>query len=200
MAKDAVATMGGPLPDDAGGRDAVHVAVFSATADKKLHAGQDVGVVEQGEPDTKVSATADPIGIVDPYLKTPVMPGERFWVYLYPRSITSLSHRWGHPSFETQTTTYAPPSQKVASEQWLRDFCEKSDCPSYERVMAVIVEGRIEGDRSDYGYGGAYIDDEYMHFTGSDAHGEIPPEFWMHVENVLGHPVKTKPTYFSCSC
>ena len=44
------------------------------------------------------------------------------------------------------------------------------------------------------------FEDEYLFFSGSDAHGEIPAEFWMHVENVLGRKFENHPTYFSCSC
>jgi hypothetical protein len=73
------------------------------------------------------------------------------------------------------------------SEAWLRAFCARSDCPNYERVLAEAA------DPSD-------SDEEYLHFLGGSAHGEIPPEFWDHVEIVLGRPVERKPKYFSCSC
>ena len=44
-------------------------------------------------------------------------------------------------------------------------------------------------------------DDEYLHFNDTDAHGEIPDEFWIMAEIVLGRPIKgKKPSYFSCSC
>jgi hypothetical protein len=191
MAKDAVATMGDLLPDDAGGRDAVHVAVFSAMADKKLHPGDDVGIVEQGEPDAKVSAKADPVGVVDPFLKK---AGERFWVYLYPRTITALSHRWSHPAFEATTTVYAAPVQKLAAEQWLRNWISSTNCPGYEWFIgqaAMIADGH---DQNGY-------DAEYMHVDGRDAHGDIPADVWPKVEIVLGRPIRgKKPSYFSCSC
>ncbi len=198
MMKDAVATMGGLLPDDAGGRDAVHVAVFSARSPVKVFPGQDIAIVD-AEPvehgDTVVSPVGGMlIGIVDPFLKVPAMPGERFWAYLYPRTITSLAHKWGHPAFQDVSAGYAPPTSKLISEQWLRDFCADSDCPGYEEVLGKasrVADGRRGSD----------WDNEYLHFDGQDAHGEIPPEFWDHVAIVLGREIKgPRPIYFSCSC
>ena len=114
-AKDAVATMGMILPHDVGGRDAVHVAVIAATAARKLAPGQDVGFID-GE---RAGTVDQPIGIVDPFLKSTVKTGQRFWLYLYPRTITGLSHKWTHPAFPDEATTgaaYNTPSQKLASE------------------------------------------------------------------------------------
>lgn len=193
--KDAVATMGGLLPQDAGGRDAVHVAVFSAFAIEKLFPSQAVSVVEQRDRDTMVSSSGESVGIVDPFLIAPVPPGERFWCYLYPRTITALSHRWSHPGFEATDTIYSTPASKVASEKWLRDFVQHSDCPSYDEVIGKAAQFAIGGG------GTAQWDDEYLHFNGQDAHGEIPPEFWDHVAVILGTEIKgDRPKYFSCSC
>lgn len=199
MAMDAVATMGGLLPDEAGGRDAVHVAVFSAVASERVFPGQAVArvLLEQTETsdarDTHVMSRGTPIGIVDPFLTQAVNPGERFWVYLFPRTITGLSHRWSHPAFEDVASSYAPPSSKLASEQWLRNFAQTHDCPGYETLMAGMLE--VVEDRN------PSLDQDYLHFNDVDAHGEIPPELWHHVEIVLGRPIKgRKPRYFSCSC
>lgn len=192
--KDAVATMGGVLPEDAGGRDAVHVAVFSAYSNTRLFAGQDVSLVETGGRDEKVAPGGEPIGIVDPFLRHSVEPGNRVWIYLYPRTITALSHRWSHPAWEGLAgSSYAPPSAKLASEKWLREFVRRTDCPSYEEVMGLAAK---RADRSDDD-----PDEEYLLVRGSDAHGEIPPEFWDHAEVVLGRPIKgERAKFFSCSC
>ena len=70
------------------------------------------------------------------------------------------------------------------SEKWLRTFCEKeADVPGYEATMEAISRS-----------GG-----EDVHF-GTDAGGEIPPEFWYHHEVVTGIHTENPPTYFSCSC
>jgi hypothetical protein len=192
--KDAVATMGTILPDDAGGRDAVHVAVFSATATQRLFPGQDVSVARHNEQDAVVTPLGEHVGIVDPFLSGSVEPGCRFWVYLYPRTITALSHRWSHPAFGGNTgVSYVPPSAKLQSEEWLRAFVARSDCPSYERVLALAT---TRADMED-----EYPDDEGLLVLGSDAHATIPPEFWDHVENVIGRPIRGKrATYFTCSC
>jgi hypothetical protein len=195
--KDAVATMGALLPEDSGGRDAVHVAVFSATSMVRVYAGQDVGMAKQSDTDSIVSPlVATKIGIVDPFIKGDLHPGARFWVFLYPRTITALSHRWSHPAFEQTVAAYAPPSSKLASEQWLRDFIKRSDCPDYEMVIAEAAkwwDGRSVG-----------WSDDYLHFDDRDAHGDIPSEFWDHIAVVLGRPMqqpdRDRPSYFSCAC
>jgi len=195
--KDAVATMGDILPPEAGGRDAVHVAVFSATSAEKLYPGQHVAIVpREGDADAHVKSVGETAGIVDPFIRHPIPAGERFWVYLYPRTITGLSHRWSHPAFEQAAETYAPPSSKLASEQWLKNFVQDRDCPSYEVVLGEA--SKWWDDRSDN------WSDEYLHFNGSDARGEIPAEFWHHIGVILGRPMqdekRDKPTYFSCAC
>lgn len=194
--KDAVATMGAILPDDAGGRDAVHVAVISAIAGHSLLPSDDVGFVEingQGE-HTAVANVTPLLGIVDPFIKGRVKMGQRFWLYLYPRTITGLSHRWTHPAFPDDTgMVYGTPSAKLEAEQWIKDFVKRSDCPSYEEVMGAAARVADGGAPSDF-------DDDYLHFDDRDAHGEIPAEFWQKAEIVLGRPIGKRPTYFSCSC
>ena len=191
MAKDAVATMGAVLPDDAGGRDAVHVAVFSAVSEGPIRPGTSVGIVKHGERDSVVSVScSELIGIVDPYITKVIKPGQRFWVYLYPRTITALSHKWSHPAFEAADSSYVPPSQKLISEKWLRDFCGRNNIPDYETFMQAVQDQLGNGE-------------DYIFISGQDASGDIPAEMWEHVSNVLGsHKVDADklPKYFSCSC
>ncbi len=202
--KDAVETMGNILPDDAGGRDAVHVAVFSAKASEDVVPGQGVCIYTESTPDYWVGPAREhePVGIVDPFLENYVNSGERFWVYIMPRTITALSHKWSHPSFEDTATTYTPPSDKLKSEEWLREFVANSDCPGYEEVMkkAEVVAYSVPGARDEDGEPVNWNED-YIHFDGDDAHGNIPNVFWDHVEVVLGRQIRgTRASHFSCSC
>lgn len=185
----------GTIIDASAGRDAIHLAVEPSIAAHPLRPGDHVGFIEGG-----VGICEKPVGIVDPFLKSPVLKGQWFWLVVYPRQITSLRHVWTHPEFRNAVPSAHPvqnPTSKENSEGWLRRFCTESDCPKYERVMELIEKGTISGE-----YGDSYMDEEFLHFNGSDAHGAIPPEFWEHVEVVTGKkiPADGRPKYFSCSC
>ena len=196
--KDAVATMGDILPDDAGGRDAVHVAVVSARAVQRLRPGDDVGF--PGADNEEASGTATLVGIVDPFLKAPVKPGQRFWLYLYPRTITGLCHHWTHPAFpdDPKTGKYNTPSQKLVAENRLREICGGWDGPDYDTFIATCRDGRANSGDDDY-YS-CSISDGVFYCGGFDAHGDIPQEVWPLVEIVLGKQMDKRPEYFSCSC
>lgn len=181
---DALDTLGSKIGETES-RDAIHLAVEPVIAAQTLRAGDDVGFVEGG-----VGFCDNPVGIVDPFLRSTVQRGERFWLVVYPRQITSLRHVWTHPAFSEVEHGITPArDSKAASEDWLREFVSRSDCPSYEEVIAAAINNRS-------------WDKDYLHFDGNDAHGEIPPEFWHHVEVVTGKtiPAEDQASYFSCAC
>lgn len=81
-------------------RDAVHIAVAPVTAAVELRPGQHVGLIRRyGALTLAGPDAARLIGIVDPLLPEVVRPGQRFWLWLYPGSITRLRHIWSHPEF-----------------------------------------------------------------------------------------------------
>lgn len=156
-------------------RDAIHIAVIPVEASEDLNPGQHIGYKE-GK-----TINSDYIGVIDPFL-TSVLKGQRCYIFLYPNTITSLRHVWTHPLIGDEKSTII---SKEASEKWLRDFISEADCPDYDTVIAAALDAD---------------DDEYLHFVDSDAHGEIPAEFWDHLEVVTGTKIVTRPKYFSCSC
>jgi hypothetical protein len=79
-------------------RDAIHVAVAPVTAAVHLVPGEHVGFVEAGNLEV-VGPSECNIGVVDPFLKNDVEPGQRFWLFIYPGAITGLRHIWTHPIF-----------------------------------------------------------------------------------------------------
>ncbi|HEY7426992.1 MAG TPA: hypothetical protein VH682_22345 [Gemmataceae bacterium] len=84
-------------------RDAIHIAVAPVTAAHRLAPGQHVGLVQEGNPE-RVGPCDRNIGVVDPFLKGEVEPGQRFWLFLYPGTITGLRHVWTHPAFTAAAT------------------------------------------------------------------------------------------------
>lgn len=202
---DALETLGYTISENEK-RDAIHLAVEPVVAGEALIPGNHVKLLNSV---AHKAPTGQGVGIVDPFLENVVRKGERFWLVVYPRKITSLRHVWTHPAFpepegsksveeQKHTPGVIPPlpdthklHQQSVSEQWLRDFCTRNDVPPYETVMDAIK-----------GTGSVHVnkDYEYWTFIGIDAHCEIPKEFWEHVENVLGKTVSDKPEYFSCSC
>ena len=82
------------------GRDAVHVAVLPCRTNQELRPGQHVGIIMTDDGtsiDYIAVESSKPVGIIDPFLSHPVRPKHRFYVMLYPNTITSLRHDWTHP-------------------------------------------------------------------------------------------------------
>ena len=78
-------------------RDAVHIAVAPVVAGCILDPGDRIGLDDNGlAVHMKYDLT---IGIVDPFLVDCVAPGQKFWLYLRPNTVTSLRHAWCHPAF-----------------------------------------------------------------------------------------------------
>lgn len=196
VSTDALETLGTIItPNEK--RDAIHLAVLPVEAAEKLNAGDHINVKNGMALRARES---EALGIVDPFLTEMIFPGQMFWMVIKPRTITSLRHVWSHPSLPDEPRKQ-PKSQneaknKANSEKWLRNFCKTADCPPYEITVAAAAHGWSGND----GEGSGENDGEYLFFSGIDAHGEIPPEFWHHVEIVTGKTITDRPKYFSCSC
>lgn len=91
---DALETLGTIIGENEK-RDAIHLAVEPVIAAEDLLPGQDVGRVNGG-----FGRCVTPLGIVDPFIKGVVRKGQRFWLVVYPRQISSLRHVWTHPAFD----------------------------------------------------------------------------------------------------
>ena len=96
---------------DTENRDAVHMAIIPVMAGELLISGDHVAIVQRSD---RYEAFNDesPVGIVDPFLtdrlgaRLVIGKGERFWLFLYPGSISGLRHYWWHPTFgETDDRT-----------------------------------------------------------------------------------------------
>ncbi len=161
-------------------RDAIHIAVAPVVSNETLHPGQHVGLVEGSS--TEVQTSRPYIGIVDPFLKHAVPPGTRFWLMLYPQTITTLRHEWTHPAF-------AKAVQRVQSksERWIQEFADE---------VGLSYEDLIGGANS-------WLANEDCLNRGELLEGKtVPDEFWDHFENVIGHAVDNdkKQSFFTCSC
>ena len=193
---DALDTLGSII-SEAEGRDAIHIAVYPVQAAERLACGEHVKLDDDGK--ASWVPVGKGLGIVDPFLTVAVAEGEWFWLLVYPRQITSLRHVWQHPSFpvgpEPEITVdpavLADGVARVQSELWLRNWIAEADCPRFEVTIGAML---AQAD-------GHYGDGEYVHFSGTDAHGEIPAEAWHHLGIYAGEDLSgDRPSYFSCSC
>lgn len=185
VSTDALETLG-TIIGDSEARDAIHLAVEPVTAGQHLVPGEDVGFLAPG-----VAGRCDkPLGIVDPFLKDPVLKGERFWLVVYPRQITSLRHVWTHPAFSAAEVEAPATNDPVsASKKWIEDFAASID-QTYNRLMSAADEWVSHGE---------YTYDNSESYKG---HWEKFPEFWNHYEVVTGKTVKEddRGSFFTCSC
>lgn len=100
--KDAGPQLGQLITNGDRMRDAIHIAVAPVMASVNLRPGQPIALVQSDDGHGYSVADAPASlaqGIVDPFLTEPVTSGQRFWMFLYPGTITGLRHVWTHPVF-----------------------------------------------------------------------------------------------------
>lgn len=77
-------------------RDAIHLAVIQATAQGILYPGDHI-VLDENQNAIK-TGDGEGLFIVDPFLKSVLTIGDKFWAVMYPRQVHSLRHVWEHPA------------------------------------------------------------------------------------------------------
>ncbi len=165
-------------------RDAVHIAVAPVVAKRRLRPG---ALIQFADEDNKYVVEAVPataIGIADPFLLKEIRGGERFWMFLYPGSITSLRHDWTHPAFRRDEKR-SPLTVAEASRLWIDDWASQYGLTGQEMI-----------DRA-----WDYIEhDNYLDMGGRLEGESVPEEFWGHFERVTGRNVSKRGSFFTCSC
>ncbi len=196
VATDALATLGTILTGNEK-RDAIHLAVIPVVAGQTLAAGADVYIGADGKAYhlQMVSKAYNYVGIVDPFLvseddQLPVKAGDRFWLVIYPRKITSLRHVWEHPAFPDEESTVARSAESISSAQMrLESVAREAGYDDLDELLRVIDE------ESKYGYISAAF--------GHEPDTRLDEHFWRDWSIVTGKPVPdpdTRASYFSCSC
>lgn len=173
----------GKIIDGEQQRDAIHIAVAPVVAAERLVPGGHIGFT--GDSTEEVTARAKVlIGIVDPFLTAIVERGQRFWMFLYPQTITSLRHDWTHPAFKEVAVRVVGDQE---SADWIRSFATGHGV-TYDDMMAAAKEWLIDRE---YFIRGGQFEGEY-----------VPDEFWTHYERVTGTRVgdESRQSFFSCSC
>lgn len=161
-------------------RDAIHMAIIPVTTgDVTLMPGQHVRLDSTGKA-VPASQGFDGIGVVSPWLRGPVCPGNRFWLLLNPGTITGLRHDWSHPAFPNRTA--ADTAEREESEAWLREHI--GPCEHYGHDFESVIEDIINGR------GGTVFGREER---------EVPEEFYYHLERYTGVSVP-RDQYFNCRC
>lgn len=185
VSTDALETLG-RIIDDTQKRDAIHLAVLPMVAVETMKPGETCGPVPGGAAPYAV----EKLGIVDPFLTAPVQKGERFWMVLRPRLVTSLRHVWSHMAFadEGAPDIAKEPISLERSKWWITNWAESSPGISYDEA--------IDGAEAYLKY------DDYMSDGGRWEDQDVPAEFWDHYEVVTGEKVPTEKRggFFSCAC
>jgi hypothetical protein len=170
----------GELLTEEAHRDAIHIAIAPVIAGEQLNAGDHIGFRKDGKV-AEVKST-DLLGIVDPFLKVSVRPGDKFYMFLYPRTITSLRHEWTHPKFP-DFKQLAIENEKAESRQWIEEYASSIEL-DYNELMSAAFDFINSGD---YLNKGELLDGKCT-----------PEEFWSHYEKITGK--RGEGNFFSCSC
>lgn len=177
------------FPDE---RDAIHIATAAVYALENLNPGDHVGLISE-RADAMGKSEIAPLGIVDPFLTTPVKEGERFWVFLYPGSIRSLRHNWSHAAFDNRAALVnalrESPNRKRM--QAFANSLQDDDDGNPVTVEELIKRAKLYIACGEDWCEGGRFEGDYIY-----------RDFWTDFEVLTGISVPSDKRYnfFSCSC
>ncbi len=169
------------------GRDAIHFALAPMTSDVCLIPGRRVGIVNG-----KAHPNEPHIGIVDPFLAYSVQPGEWFWLFLFPGTITSLRHAWSHPAFleDTGEAERNQSSEVREAMAWLKNYAYhelNTYCKDADEALAKLLSDVKEGVIHAYG-------------TDLSSAGDVDRRLWGMLAVIGIHIADPENLRYSCSC
>lgn len=175
----------GKLIKDIVQSDAIHIATCPITAADDLEPGQHIGLLTD---DTASWRANEMIGVVDPFLIGTVKKGQRFFMLMYPYTITGLRHVWTHPAFERmkdQTAALALLAEAIKARAVIEDIAQQGET-SAEYLIKVCGRGEEP----------CFGTEMY------DVNPAQKSKFWDAIEVLTGykHPEERRDEYWRCSC
>ena len=202
-------------------RDAIHLAVEQVVAGEDLRVGEHITYVNGKA--FSLRKGEESIGIVDPFLDRMVKEGERFWLVVKPRLITSLRHVWSHPAFPDEASVLFLKQQQAGSGEadvpkellaqspeklayaWIVDYAaslSEDDSESNNYDGTVTAEELIK-------YGWAFYESnrkgswgDYLCKGGLLEGVGVAEEFWDNLAILKGVAIEQehRESFFTCSC
>lgn len=197
-------------------RDAIHLGVEPIEAGTRLKPGQDICICDGKAFGSNAGGKL--VGIVDPFLKANVKQGERFWLVVYPRAITSLRHVWEHPDFASDVKLAEPSLPEPTEEEIHRAAAMMGDPRALAKDWIINwleeVNSQLDEDDGDPITFEGLVDTAMTHVGSSTWGGDYisrggafegfhtPDEFWDKLADYkeINIPNKSRNNFFSCSC
>lgn len=172
----------GQILTDKAERDAIHMAIAPVMAGERLTPGDHVAL----DSGMAVAKPADTIGIVDPFLKSCVEAGQRFYLFLYPKTVTGMRHHWNHPAFTGADRQATPEEVRMRQSKLVVSEIAKECGVTYARLIDALQN------------------DEYINMGSNQDYrdiitGSTEEALRHHAEIILGRKIKTTQP-FSCAC
>lgn len=183
-------------------RDAIHLAVEPVIANGyNLEPGDHVGRYPNG----KYGKGADKkVGIVDPFLERGPQDGERFWLVIYPRQITSLRHVWAHPDFDPVPDLPASVDTgdpKAVSMAWIANYALSLSGEDFDDEWRTVTANELIEHAKTWVNPASKWGGDYLVKGGLLEGVGLDRAFWDHFEVVTGLKAPDdRPSFFSCSC
>jgi hypothetical protein len=186
----------GRLIRESGERDAIHIAVAPVFSSETVHPGCPLSLAE-GSTEQVVPYMDNPVGIVDPFLKGAVYPGQKFYMFLFPNTVTSLRHEWTHPAFDAGVAAPVIGEAGVVSGDLLSAARGKIEDMAHTLDMTYDALMKAADDFVRYGDYTVQHGDEHWR----DTFPGFAEEFWRAWEVVTGEKAPDDAfQIFSCSC